>query len=99
MDLTFTTTMIDDRTSIRPSHFMMGGTPGGPMMANSDFDRLMEAKDEEILTLKNKIEIQLVELQGKDGIVEQLKDENEQLQEKNKKWIGKLNAEIERNNA
>lgn len=79
MDLTFFNTTITDnnRNSLRPSHFMIGGTPGGPMMSNSEFDNVMEAKDEEILTLKNKIEIQLVELQGKDENVKSLKEENE----------------------
>jgi len=34
---------------------------------------------------------------SKDGSLEQLKEENEQLMERNKKWVARLDQEIEKN--
>lgn len=39
----------------------------------------MEAKDEEISLLKNKFEVIEAELQNKEAVIENLREENEQL--------------------
>jgi hypothetical protein len=80
-------TTLDDRGTLRPSSFGMGPMGGS---SNSEMERLLETKEEEILQLKNKLEIIQIEMVTKDGHIESIKEENEQLQEKNKKWITKL---------
>ena len=57
----------------------------------------MEIKEEEFQSAKTKLEVYEAEISAKDNTLEMLKEENEQLQEKNKKWINKLDQEIEKN--
>jgi hypothetical protein len=45
----------------------------------SEFEKLLEAKDEEILSLKNKLDLMEAELRSKDNNLESLKEDNEGL--------------------
>ena len=56
-----------------------------------------DAKDEEINRLTNQIDILQSDLKSKAYSISQLQDENSHLIEKNKKWLSKLDEEIEKN--
>ena len=64
----------------------------------SEYEKKLDDKDEELSNYKTKVDLLQLELQNKDNIIDSLKEENELLQEKNKKWIDKLDKEIEKNN-
>ena len=58
---------------------------------------LLDSKDEEISRLNNQIDILKADVKSKGYAISQLSEENNQLQEKNKKWVRKIDEEIEKN--
>jgi|TARA_B110000285_G_scaffold149531_1_gene166928 predicted nucleic acid-binding Zn-ribbon protein len=56
-----------------------------------------DAKDEEINRLTNQIDILQSDLKSKSYSIKQMQDENSHLVDKNKKWLSKLDDEIEKN--
>ena len=71
MELSFTT--IDEIGYQRQSHFTLGMTPGNNNMNTSamqELERTLEAKEDELMQLKNRLDNQMVEIQGKDADLE-----------------------------
>lgn len=59
--------------------------------------KMNETLEDEIIQIKNQLEICQQEKNNKIEIISQLREENESLLAKNKKWITKLDEEIEKN--
>ena len=66
---------------------------------NLEFLKQIDSKEEEINELRQQITIQESGIKNKDKFIDSLKEENAIYQEKNAKWIKKLDDEIERNSA
>ena len=59
--------------------------------------KMNETLEDEIIQIKNQLEICQQEKNNKIEIISQLREENESLLAKNKKWITKLDEEIDKN--
>lgn len=78
----------------------IGGGESSYFTSNRMVDRQLEQKEEIIEQLKDKIELLENERDNKwKRQVEELEEENTELTTKNKKWISKYEAEIEKNKA
>lgn len=60
-------------------------------------DKIIDEKNEELSLLSNNYEILKIESVNKDQTIEQLQEKNQSLEEKNKKWMTRIDTEIEKN--
>ena len=64
---------------------------------NIDLYKQIDIKEEELQQLKSQMAILENGMKNKDQFIQTLKEENALYQDKNSKWIKKLDDEIERN--
>eukprot|EP00347_Sterkiella_histriomuscorum_P007684 403347970 len=96
-DLSFITSIDEKGNTLLNRGSVKGFQIPHQNVGQSSINEALEQKEEEIQSLKNKLEIVQMEATFKDSQFEQLKEENEQLGEKAKKWRTNLDQEIEKN--